>query len=64
MSEFLLYVILGLLAGAFSGLIGLGGGVIIVPALVFIFGMSQIQAQGTMFCKSSLALPCSQLESK
>jgi uncharacterized protein len=47
MSEFLLYVLLGLIAGAFSGLIGLGGGVIIVPALVFIFGMSQIQAQGT-----------------
>jgi uncharacterized membrane protein YfcA len=40
-------VILGVFAGAFSGLIGLGGGVIIVPALVFIFGMSQLQAQGT-----------------
>ena len=47
MSDFILYVILGLLAGAFSGLIGIGGGVIIVPALVFIFGMSQLQAQGT-----------------
>lgn len=47
MSRFLLYVLLGLVAGTFSGLIGLGGGVIIVPALVLIFGMSQIQAQGT-----------------
>ena len=38
---------LGLIAGIFSGLIGIGGGVIIVPALVFLFGLSQHQAQGT-----------------
>jgi len=43
----LLYVLLGLAAGAFSGLIGVGGGVIIVPALVFLFGLSQHAAQGT-----------------
>ncbi len=43
----LLYVLLGLVAGAFSGLIGVGGGVIIVPALVFLFGMAQHTAQGT-----------------
>ncbi len=43
----LLYVLLGLVAGAFSGLIGVGGGVIIVPALVFLFGLSQHAAQGT-----------------
>jgi uncharacterized protein len=41
------YLILGLLAGALSGLVGLGGGFVIVPALVFIFGFSQHQAQGT-----------------
>jgi uncharacterized membrane protein YfcA len=41
------YLMLGLLAGVLSGLIGLGGGFIIVPALVFIFGFSQHQAQGT-----------------
>jgi uncharacterized protein len=40
-------VIVGLLAGVLSGLVGLGGGVIIVPALVFILGFSQHQAQGT-----------------
>jgi uncharacterized protein len=47
MNEISLYVLLGVLAGAFSGLIGIGGGVIIVPALVFLFGMTQHQAQGT-----------------
>ena len=43
----LLYMVLGLVAGAFSGLIGVGGGVIIVPALVFLFGFSEHAAQGT-----------------
>ncbi|MEN6474120.1 MAG: sulfite exporter TauE/SafE family protein [Syntrophaceae bacterium] len=38
---------LGLLAGILSGLIGIGGGVIIVPALVLLFGFSQHMAQGT-----------------
>src|ERR1700761_1008308 len=42
-----LLVIVGLLAGMLSGLVGLGGGVIIVPALVFFLGFSQHQAQGT-----------------
>jgi len=43
----LLYLILGLAAGILSGLIGIGGGTIIVPALVFLFGIPQHQAQGT-----------------
>lgn len=30
-----------------SGIIGIGGGIIIIPALVFIFGLSQQMAQGT-----------------
>lgn len=47
MENILLCLLLGLAAGVFSGLIGLGGGIIIVPALVFIFGLSQHQAQGT-----------------
>lgn len=47
MVQIVLYVLLGLAAGTFSGLIGIGGGVIIVPALVLMFGLSQHQAQGT-----------------
>lgn len=47
MTEFALYLLLGLLAGVLSGLIGIGGGVFIVPVLVFLFGMSQHLAQGT-----------------
>src|ERR1700761_9416207 len=42
-----LLIIVGLLAGMLSGLVGLGGGVIIVPALVYLLGFSQHQAQGT-----------------
>ena len=40
-------IIVGVLAGMLSGLVGLGGGVIIVPALVFFLGFSQHQATGT-----------------
>jgi len=47
MINILLYLLLGLVAGTLSGLIGIGGGVIIVPALIFLFGLSQHQAQGT-----------------
>jgi len=41
------YLILGVLAGTVSGVVGIGGGVILVPALVFLFGFSQHSAQGT-----------------
>ena len=41
------YVLLGLVAGIFSGLIGIGGGIILVPALALLFGLSQHTAQGT-----------------
>ena len=47
MMKELLYVILGLTAGTLSGIFGIGGGVIIIPALVFLAGMTQHQAQGT-----------------
>ncbi len=43
----LLYVLLGLVVGTVSGIIGIGGGIMLVPILVFFFKMSQHQAQGT-----------------
>ncbi|MEL6246791.1 MAG: sulfite exporter TauE/SafE family protein [Cyanobacteria bacterium J06648_16] len=43
----LLFILLGLAIGALSGLIGIGGGVLFVPALVYFFGFDQYQAQGT-----------------
>ena len=42
-----LYVLLGLFVGAFGGLLGLGGGIVVVPALVYLFHVSQKEAQGT-----------------
>jgi hypothetical protein len=42
-----IYLLLGLLAGAASGFLGIGGGVVIIPILVYMFGLTQHQAQGT-----------------
>lgn len=42
-----LYLLVGLLGGIFSGMLGLGGGIVMVPTLAFLFGLSQHQAQGT-----------------
>ena len=39
---------LGLIAGVLSGMVGIGGGIVIVPALVYFLGYSQHQAQGTV----------------
>lgn len=46
-STILILVLIGLSAGILSGFIGIGGGVIIVPALVFFLSLTQHQAQGT-----------------
>ena len=47
MNNIILYIALGLLAGICSGFLGIGGGTIIIPILVYVFGLSQHQAQGT-----------------
>lgn len=44
---FYLLLAIGLIAGILSGIFGIGGGVIIVPALIYILGFSQHKATGT-----------------
>jgi uncharacterized membrane protein YfcA len=46
-SIILLLTIIGLVVGFFGGMFGVGGGVILIPALVYIIGMEQHTAQGT-----------------
>ncbi len=43
----LIIIMVGLAAGMLSGLVGVGGGIIIVPSLVYFIGFSQKTAQGT-----------------
>lgn len=46
-STILLLILIGVCAGVLSGFVGVGGGMIIVPGLVFLLGASQLSAQGT-----------------
>ena len=45
-TQLLVLVLVGLLAGALSGFVGVGGGIIIVPAMIYFMNMNQMQAQG------------------
>jgi uncharacterized protein len=47
MQSVYILLIVGLLAGALSGMVGVGGGIIVVPVLVYFLGFSQHEAQGT-----------------
>ena len=40
-------LLIGVLVGMFSGVVGIGGGILFVPALVWLYGMDQHKAQGT-----------------
>jgi uncharacterized protein len=51
----LLFLLVGLLAGVLSGVFGIGGGVVIVPALIFLAGFVPITATGTSL--GALLLP-------
>ena len=46
-STIIALAIIGLLAGVLSGLVGVGGGIIMVPLLILMLGFTQHQAQGT-----------------
>lgn len=47
MNTTLILLAVGLIAGILSGMVGIGGGIVIVPALVYFLGFSQHTAQGT-----------------
>jgi len=53
--EIILLLSIGLAAGALSGLLGVGGATIMIPALLIIYKMSQHMAQGTSL--AALLLP-------
>lgn len=47
MADIIILLLVGLIAGFLSGLIGIGGGIVIVPVLVYLLHMNQKMAQGT-----------------
>ena len=46
-NDIIILLLVGLIAGILGGGLGIGGGIIIVPGLLFLMGFSQHQAQGT-----------------
>src|SRR5882672_10514419 len=40
-------VLIGVVVGAISGVVGIGGGILFIPALIWFFHMNQVKAQGT-----------------
>ncbi len=47
MTTIVILLCIGLLAGILSGMVGIGGGIVMVPALIYFMNMSQHEAQGT-----------------
>lgn len=47
-------LLIGIAAGFLSSMVGIGGGIVIVPALVFLIGLTQKEAQGTSLALLSL----------
>lgn len=52
-------IIIGLIAGLLSGVMGVGGGVVMIPLMIFFLGFSQHEAQGTSL--AVLAVPVTML---
>jgi uncharacterized membrane protein YfcA len=46
-STVLIILVIGTITGVMAGMLGIGGGLVVIPALVMIMGMSQQSAQGT-----------------
>lgn len=46
-SMLLILIVIGIITGVMAGMLGIGGAIIMIPALVFIMGISQQTAQGT-----------------
>ena len=46
-SMILILVVIGIITGVMAGMLGIGGAIIMIPALVFLLGISQQTAQGT-----------------
>jgi uncharacterized membrane protein YfcA len=46
-SMILILIVIGIITGVMAGMLGIGGAIIMIPALVFLLGISQQSAQGT-----------------
>jgi len=46
-SMLLILIVIGIITGIMAGMLGIGGAIIMIPALVYILGISQQSAQGT-----------------
>ena len=55
----LLYILIGILSGMGSGLLGIGGGIIRIPLLIFFGGIGNLAAQGVSLIT---AIPSSLLQ--
>jgi len=47
-STVIILIFIGLLAGSLSGLLGIGGGIVMIPLLIILLGLTQHEAQGTV----------------
>ncbi len=56
MNQFWVYIVLGFAGGIVSGLLGVGGAIVLVPSLVYIMGWQQHMAQGTTLAMLSMPI--------